>query len=354
MQKTKRISILLKPYHMVMKHRRACYQSGWIPSTRFPCPVISVGNLAWGGTGKSPLVATLAETLAYRRCNPVIVTRGYGRVEKHPGPLLVTSEHIQKLDADTVGDESLEYGLDSFRWSRLQNHTGVVVASDREAGVRFALDELRAGSIILDDGFQHLAIQRNVDLLVLDATNPWASGLLRESRNMVAQAQYVVLSRTDIADAKTIENLLPELHDLGYTGPILRGYHHLSAILDITQNPYFRYPADSLKSRRVLLVTGIANPDGVARTALFHGVDVVEMMRWRDHHRYYLVDVMRIVSKAKELEVDTILTTRKDAVKLSSFIQQDNRGLNWMAFQILWRWDNGEEIIEKALDACWK
>ena len=337
-----------------MRGRRSGYRAGWLPSTRFPDPVISVGNITWGGTGKTPLVATLAEALAGEGRRPAIVSRGYGRIVSHSQPVLIETSHIEELDADSVGDEALEYGLESFRWSRDLSHSGVVVSSDRERGVRFAFEELDADTVILDDGFQHLAINRDLDIVVLDPTNPWASGLLRESRKTVRNAQLVALSRTDVADNREIEAVLKELRDLGYAGPVLRGCHQPSAVLDVTSVPFGMAPVDELKGKSVLLVTGVANPEGVKRTVSRLGVNVKGTIQRLDHHRYYLVDVMRIVAKAEQLEVDTILTTRKDAVKLAQFVQQDSRDLSWLAVQIAWRWKTGEETLLKMLEATWQ
>ncbi len=345
-----RFSPILKPYHLVMRIRRDAYRSGWLSGTFFQKPVLSVGNIAWGGTGKTPLVVNLAEKLAKRQLRPVIVSRGYGRLDRINGPLHVTREHVAGLDAERIGDEAIEYGMDSYRWSSESDSTGVVISSDREGGVRYAFYELGADAVVLDDGFQHRAIQRNLDLVVLDATRPWAGGFLRESPRTVRDAELVALSRVDVVSTADLKSIEKQIRKYGYEGPILHGCHEPEAILEIGADSFGEPSPKRVRGKNALLVTAVANPDGVKRTMESQGVTIQDIMRWPDHHHYYMVDVMRIVAFAKECGVDTVITTRKDAVKLAPFIRQDNRGLAWLALQVGWRWIQGEDVIDGYLE----
>ncbi len=346
---------MLTPYHWVMGSRRALYRSGWLPSTRLPRPVISVGNLAWGGTGKTPLVAALAERIRARGLKPAIVSRGYGRLEKDTGPQQVTSTHCAELNTEAVGDEAIEHALEAGRWTPEgdpETQTCVVVSTDREAGARYAVNELGADAILLDDGFQHLAIQRDLDMLVLDSTDPWASGLLREPPSTARCARLIALSRTDVVSPEEIEALLKQLQALGYDGQVLRGSHTPDLLLDMVQNPFEPLPLSHLAQRKALLVSAVANPEGVRRTIRTLGVTLEGEMRWIDHHRYYMVDILKIEAKARELGVDTILTTRKDAVKLAPYVRQSPHDLSWLALQIAWEWRSDVEILDRELEKC--
>ena len=253
------MTILLKPFELlwraVNRLRRALYRRGILKSKRLPRPVISVGNLAAGGTGKTPAVITIARYLQKRGFRVAILTRGYGRASNVSG--VVTS-----LDAATFGDEPV------LLKSKLKD-VDVIVGSKRyENAIRF-LNSNDCDLFILDDGFQHLQLARDVDV-VIDATN----GIMREGRSALADADFVIQRRLRLA--------VPE----------------------------------ELINRRVFAFAGLANDEQFFASLRANGLNVVGTSSFRDHHRYTAADVAAIKAAARAAEAGAIVTTEKDAVKI--------------------------------------
>jgi tetraacyldisaccharide 4'-kinase len=253
------VTILLKPLELLWRAinrvRRALYRRGILKSKRLPRPVISVGNLAAGGAGKTPAVITIARYVEKRGFRVAVLTRGYGRTGNVSG--LVTS-----LDAARFGDEPV------LLKSKLQT-VHVIVGSKRyENAVRF-LSENECDLFILDDGFQHLQLARDVDV-VIDTPR----GLMREGRSALADADFVIQRRLRI--------VVPE----------------------------------ELTGRRVFAFAGLADNEQFFASLRANGVNVIGTRSFRDHHRYTAADIAAIKAAARSAGAEAIVTTEKDAVKI--------------------------------------
>jgi len=260
----------------VNRVRRALYRRGILKSKRLPRPVISVGNLAAGGAGKTPTVITIARYLEKRGFRIAILTRGYGRAGKVSG--VVTS-----LDAAIFGDEPV------LLKSKLKN-VDVIVGSKRYQNAVQFLNSNECDLFILDDGFQHLQLARDVDV-VIDSS----SGVMREGRSALAVADFVIQRRLRLA--------VPE----------------------------------ELKGRRLFAFAGLADNEQFFASLRANGLDVVETRSFRDHHRYTAADVAAIKAAANNVNADAIVTTEKDAVKI------DDRGIIAIAAEMIIE----PEILEK-------
>lgn len=269
--------------------RRLLYRLGLLRSTRLSCPVVSVGNLTAGGTGKTPFVEHLTRWFARRHTRVAVLARGYG---SRPGG---------------GDDEDLISGMELDGVVRL---TG----PDRVALGRKALSEFRADLVILDDGFQHYRLQRTLDILLIDASDPLMAGrliprgLLRESPSAASRADLVVLTRTDQASPGELEALrrrFPQAVETVHRPVSVRGLSN-----------HRRHPLEWLQGRSVFAFCGVGNPDSFRRTLESVGANIVKFRAFPDHHPYTAQDVMRLNAEAQEFMADVMLTTEKDAARL--------------------------------------
>src|SRR5882672_748562 len=187
-------------YGLAMKARSALYRSGRFRVHNLGVPVISVGNLTTGGTGKTPLVEWIAGELAQSGRRVCILTRGYGR--RNTGTRIIVSDGNEIFsDAAQAGDEALLLA------ERLKGQAAVISAADRVLAARWAVENFQSDVFVLDDGFQHLRVARNLNILTIDATNPWGNGkllpagILRESPAELARADCIVITRADDPDS---------------------------------------------------------------------------------------------------------------------------------------------------------
>jgi tetraacyldisaccharide 4'-kinase len=291
-------------YAAALARRRARARSR---ATRLPRPTISVGNLHWGGAGKTPLVAALAERLAAGGAAVAVLSRGYRRSGREP--LVVSSGAGPIVSWREAGDEP--YWL-------AQHLPGVTVAvgADRARAAALAV---RAGSVdlfLLDDAFSHVGIARDLDLLAFPASDPFAggrllpSGRLREPLRASACADAVLLTGLPEAEVSRGRDLAAALRPFGFDG---EGF-------GVAETSWVGEGPDGSKSpeagERVVLVTGVARPGRVAATAQRLGLVVVEHLAFRDHHDFPPASLTRIRSAAERHQAP-VLTTSKDAMKLS-------------------------------------
>jgi len=279
---------------------------------RLPVPVISVGNLHWGGGGKTPLVAAVAAHLRQRGLAVCILSRGYGRggggvriVSRGDGPLLAPAE---------AGDEPVLLA------GELPG-VAVVVGADRHRAGREAMVRLRPAPdlFLLDDGFSHLALHRDLDLLAFPAADPfgggrlWPGGRLREPLEAVARADAALLTGAPTAAASGLgAALAAALRPHGFTGP---GFAcALRAGAAVLHGPAGIVPLAA--GSRVLLVSAIARPEQFAATVRELDFAVMEELRFPDHHTYPPASLARIVARAAASGAAAVLVTAKDRVKL--------------------------------------
>jgi len=284
-------------FSAVVLARRAAYDSGLAPATRLDVPVVSIGNLTAGGTGKTPASVWLARELARRGLEPGILSRGYGAA------------------AGAENDEALLL-------ARLL--PGVPHVQDpRRARGGAALVARGVDAIVLDDGFQHRQLARDLDLVLVDATRPWGlpgvdgrepvcallpRGLLREPRTSLARADAIVVTRSDQVATAELEALEHELHRFAAGRPVARAIHAPRAFVDAEGRE--RDPR-ALSGLEVDVVSALGNPQALERTLRDLGAVVREHRVFPDHHRYAREDLAGL-GAARPL-----VTSGKDSVKLA-------------------------------------
>jgi tetraacyldisaccharide 4'-kinase len=298
-------------YGRIVEHRvrRLRRRPGGI--RRLPCPVISVGNLTTGGTGKTPMTAYLAGLLWSRGLKAVILSRGYGgRAER--GGLIVSSGAGPRVSAAIAGDEA-------YLLAQRLPKVPVVVGRNRYAMGKAVLEELDPDCYLLDDGFQHIQLHRDLNLALLDYRRPFGNGHLlprghlREPLTALARADAIVLTRSELRAAS------PHAETLQRFGkPIFRAEHRSTitrcwragrpASVDKTG----RLPADA----EVFVFSGIADNAAFRKAAEGLGGRVVGFCAFADHHPYTPRDVDAIQAAAAAAGATALLTTAKDFVRL--------------------------------------
>ncbi len=270
-------------------------------------PVISIGNLTMGGTGKTPCVLRLTADLKQRGYTPGILTRGYGRQSPESE---IIAEAGSSTPAERTGDEA-----------QLFLRSGL-------APVGIAADRFRAGAmlcrlfgtdvLLLDDGFQHLTLARNVDILLIDALNPFGGGApfplgrLREPLPGVARADVVVITRSEFSDAqRAIER---KVRTWNAKAPVFQACLKPEAWVEYRTGQ--RYSATQPPFRNPAAFCGLGNPQSFRRTLGQLGIHLADWLEFEDHHRYRSHEVRRIAAQSAEGGADALVTTAKDAVNL--------------------------------------
>ena len=278
-------------YAAVVRRRREYYARRPDLRRRLSRPVISVGNLAVGGRGKTPMVATIARELMAMGERPAILTRGYARTRAEDGVVVVRDPEGLRADVERAGDEPLML-------ARSLRGASVLVSSDRYLSGRLAEHHLGASVHVLDDGFQHLQLDRDVDVVMIghgDVTRPVTlpGGRLREPLDALVAADAIVLADDEVwAEAE------------GMDVPVFGTRRTLT-------NP--------APGAAAFAVAGIAAPSRFFDGLRALGTTLVGTLPFRDHHRYSRKDVNRIMAEAASSRAEVILTTEKDYVRLLPF-----------------------------------
>lgn len=280
-------------YAAAMALRNTAYDRNWLTRYRAGVPVISVGNLTTGGTGKTPVTAYLAAELIARGYRPGIVSRGY-----------------RQLD-DRQNDEQMVL-------AQLLPDVPQVMNRDRVAGATDAVLDHDCDIVLLDDGFQHRRLARNLDLVLIDATRPWGfgrllpRGLLREPMSSLTRADLAMITRCDQVPAHELEHIRRELQR--YRGTLECVEVRFAPRRLRSASGEFR-PLSELAAQRPLAFCGIGNPAGFQRLLADSRI-ACELIAFPDHHHYGPVDLRRLALAADAMRATCFVTTQKDLVKL--------------------------------------
>ena len=325
--------------------RRAAFRGGWFKTYRLNRPVVSVGNLTTGGTGKTPLVRYVAELFLKRGRRPSILTRGYGR--RDGGKTIVLEPAAErKPDPRDVGDEPALL-------ARALPQVPIVVCADRYRGGRLAEERWGVDVHLLDDGFQHWALARDVDVVLIDVTQEISdqallpAGRQREPLAALERAQMVVLTRTELGDPFPCERLVRQINPKAAT------FHcstKLSGFVDIHNGK--AYPPTAFQGEPVCAFCGIGNPKAFFSDLKKWGISLTAEEAFRDHHVYGNEDLVRIISRAQESGAKAIVTTEKDAMNITSSKGDD---IPFLACIIEAEINDGqrfEEMLDSHLEAA--
>jgi tetraacyldisaccharide 4'-kinase len=318
------LRVLSEPYGWAMRLRNRLYDAGWKRSRRALVPVVSVGNLTLGGTGKTPCVEFIARFYRERELRVAVLSRGYGSSEGRNDEALVLEENLPDVP-------------------HLQ---GV----DRAALAEIAVLELESEVLILDDGFQHRRLQRDLDVVLIDATNPWGQGyifprgLLREPVSSLRRAGVIVLTRCDQVEWSEVERIKARLAKRVPAVPVVESSHRPAAWINSKQE---QQPLEEIGRRPLAAFCGIGNPEAFRRTLLNLGATIADFRTYPDHHDYTRDDVEELRTWARRQATEcVVVTTQKDLVKLR--LDRVGERELW-ALRILLHIDAGRELLEEKL-----
>jgi len=287
--------------------RHVAYRHGWFRTRRLNCPVISVGNLSVGGTGKTPMVAFIAEALLHRGWKPGILTRGYGR--RHGTEVIAVEPGAGRAaDPRVVGDEP------ALLAARLLEVPIVIAANRYRAGLT-AEERFGVNVHVLDDGFQHLALARDLDVVLLDVTRDYSraslvpAGPLREPLASLARAQAVVLTRLELGDPLPLEE---EVRRINPGLKMFRSTTRLRRLVEAASGN--ERAADALVGQPVGAFCGIGNPRAFFQDLQRWGFATVAETAFPDHHPYRNGELVEQVRQATEAGATVLLTTEKDVM----------------------------------------
>jgi tetraacyldisaccharide 4'-kinase len=289
--------------------REGIWASGLLRRGRLPCAVVSVGNLAVGGTGKTPLCEWVVRRLASQGHRVAVVSRGYGRRAERTLAVVSDEERVL-VGVDRAGDEPVLLA------GRLPG-VPVVVGRDRLAAGALARARFAPDVLVLDDGFQQRRLRVDVDLVCVDARAPWDAGLLpsgtlREPPAALRRADLIVLTRAD--EVGDLGPVRAEVRRRAGERPVVTARFEVEGLRDLASGS--RHPITALAGRAVLAFAGIAEPHGLARLLAAHGVPPRDLLAFPDHHRYDTGDVRSLATRARAVGADLLVTTEKDAVRL--------------------------------------
>lgn len=296
-------------YGASMARRRRRYEDGKARAEKIAAPVVSVGNLTLGGTGKTPTVAWTLEKLLAGGRRPAVVSRGHGA---RPGDAMVVSDGEGGLTASPPAAD--EAAMLARRYPGLPVLTG----ARRARVARKAAEEFGADAVVLDDGFQHLSLSREMDLVLLRGDRPFGNGrvtpagALREPASALARADAVLVTGECSARARS------GIQSLARGAPVFGGRLSPDSVLDARGEK--AGSPDALQGARVVAVSGLGNPRGFEKTLESLGVEVLAHHAYADHARYAPADGALLASSLREASADFILTTEKDAVKLAPLL----------------------------------
>ena len=286
------VRFLLTPfsfiYFLIISLRNFFYNKHIFKIHSLDAKVISIGNITWGGSGKTPLVLSIAEELSKQGIKFAILTRGYGKDEEG-----------------------------------LFKDLKVIVNKDRVKGAKDAITRYSVKTLLLDDGFQHRRLKRDLDIICIDAANPFGNGwvipagILREGLNSLKRADIFLITKADlIPDEGILETLEKKLKGINSKAVIVKSIHQAQHFYKLSDKR--KIDLNELKNKDIVLVSAIGSPCSFEKTVLNLGLKVKRHFIFRDHYWYKEKDLKKIDIYCKKNNINTVITTEKDAVKLKA------------------------------------
>jgi tetraacyldisaccharide 4'-kinase len=299
-------------YRLIIKSRNWLYDHHLFMEVKLSCPVISVGNITVGGTGKTPCVIMLAQSLKELGFKPAVLSRGYGSKSTEPVNIISDGNKIILSD-ELAGDEPL-------LMARSLKDIPVITGPRRILTGQTAINKFGADVLICDDAFQHRQLFRDINIVLLDSKRPWGNGhvlprgSLREPYTELHRANVIILTRSDYSDNSNY--FMDE--EVWLKGiPLFRSRHKAK---DIVQgNLTNSKSVSSLKGKKVYAFAGIAQPQSFRNSLLAAEAQIVSFDIFPDHHRYNRKELDQIKNNFLKNNADFLITTEKDGMRLSEF-----------------------------------
>ncbi|MEA3328136.1 MAG: tetraacyldisaccharide 4'-kinase [Candidatus Omnitrophota bacterium] len=282
-------------YHLGINFILFLYRSGLVKADKLNCKVISVGNITWGGTGKTPIAGMLTEKLTAQGRKVAVLTRGYGGDE---------CRLLKNRFADTP----------------------VLIDKNRLNSGRAAVDKYEVDAVILDDGFQYRRIKKDIEIVVINSLNPFGNGyliprgILREPLKRLKAAGLFFLTKTDLADRGKVNVLKKRLKNINPDAVIVESVHKPFCLYKLGTSE--RAGLADLKGKKVATLSAIGDPQSFQKTVRFLGAEIACNLSLLDHHRYRVRDIKDFADRCRDLKITTVITTEKDSVKLQDIVDE--------------------------------
>jgi tetraacyldisaccharide 4'-kinase len=322
------LRIISMAYRLAVFVRNYGYNKGICATKKAGVPVISVGNITTGGTGKTPLVIWLCNMLKDKSIACAVLTRGY-----------------KAQDAEITDEPAI--------MARSCPQARVVVNQDRVAGAAKAVNEYGAKVLVMDDGFQHRKLHRDLDIIAIDATCPFGfghmlpAGLLREPKEAIKRAQVVVITHYDQCPSEKTDDLVNEIKKIAPDITIAKAMHkHTSAKIMKGRE----ISIEELKELDLYAFCGVGNPDAFLGNLKNYGFNVKGSKIFNDHHDFTEDDMAVIYDEAKKLDVNLILSTEKDWVK-TALLVKDRFDIDFAFLTLELDFIEGDDKIEALVDS---
>ena len=305
-------------YEQLVNLKLTMYRWGWAKKERLDCYVISLGNVTVGGTGKTPTAQHLAREISDMGYRVAILNRGY-RAKWRGEVGIVSDGRTLKMDAETAGDEA-------FMLAKHLPNVPVLIGAQRAVTGRYAIEHFGAEVAILDDGYQHWQLARDMDILLVDAVNVFGNGYLlprgtlREPLSHIDRADVCLMTKVDQAAPGAIAHIWETFRSYNQDGLVLESIHQPRQFVRLSD--WYEdiaaggVPVTEMEGKKVLAVSAIGNPASFEQTLADLGIEMVESMRYPDHHDYGERDMAEVLYRAETLGVEAIVITEKDAVKV--------------------------------------
>lgn len=311
-------------------------------SHRLGKPVISIGNITWGGTGKTPAVIKLASEIVEAGFKPAVLSRGYFRKDKKESFVAVSDGRRTLVPPALSGDEPFLIA---------ESVPGAVVMSgrDRLRAARYAAEKFSPDIFILDDGFQHWRIARDLDIVCVNALNPFGNGhlipagILREPLSALERADIIVITNSDLADENAVAGVEAEVKKY-CRGKVVRARYAPKSLKRVIDGQSFKL--NSMLGEPVTALSAIGENAGFKKMLEKTGINAIEQLDFRDHHWYNLDDIRSARPGRK------VITTTKDAVRLKDLLAHlpQSDAERFYALEIEMEFVNGAKIWENGME----
>ena len=328
-------------WEMLYRFRRFAYNYGIFQQLEVKVPIISVGNITFGGTGKTPFTLWLANYLYSKNKKTMILTRGYkGDLENNRGIL---------RSGVKLGFNAVEYGDEALLLAKNLKESSVVIGKHRSDNLEYYFETEKPDVVILDDGHQHLQLGRKLNFVLFDALLPLKKykvaplGYLREGANALKDADVIILGHCDQAKRKDIEDLKTWI--LKYADskvPLCEIFYKPKAFFNTSFIE--KYDIDQIKGKNAICVAGIASPISFFSQIKSLGCNVIKNISFPDHH-YYSVNELQTLIEIAEKKDALLITTEKDIVKIRRLVESDK--IVYLAIDI--GFISGEEVLNKKI-----
>ncbi len=319
-------SMLSSIYRLVVVVSQASYRAVPLSIRKVPARVVSIGNITWGGTGKTPLVARLALELSAAGKKVAVLTRGYGKDE--------VAELKKKLP-----------------------NVPILVGRDRIKTAQQAVQKFHSEIIIMDDGFQHVRLHRDLDVVMINATDPFGPGgliplgTLREPLEHLSRAHIFVLTKSNIG-SKNVHWIRQRLLSIKPDAVIFEAVHEPVHFMDFRRNRFV--PLREIRGKKIGVISAIGDPHSFEKTLENLGAEIIFAARFDDHHSTSESEFSDFLRRCKEVAVKDIVTTEKDFHRMESFFKRkgprDIQHFNFLVLQIEFQVNDEEDFIRRCLN----